>query len=213
MRRVIQVPRFLIEGAMVVAALVFADPTALSIRIGLSLAVAGLGLRLWTAGFGYSARQRLIAVGPKRLIRHPYFAGSSLMIFGIVLAAGQSIVGLIAIPLLTWTYGLSAVREERRSQTHRLEVPGFLPELAWANKSSSPVQSFSWREALLRGRYREIQALFGLILVWLYLTYQKQYSWLAYGAVVGAGILLIARYAAAKTWNRDPKKRIKASAN
>ncbi len=199
MRRVTVSLRSVVETSIMIAAFAFASPDVNSLRVGLALATTGLALRIWTAGYGYNHGRRLRPIGARRFIRHPYFAGSALMVFGLVVAARQSGLAIAAVPLLTFIYWNAAKLEEIQnydSEQHQYlhQVPAFLPSFY---KVMSPPQDvkFSWREAFLRSGYREAQATAALIIVYFFFKYWADNSLLRYSIAallaVGATLRLV----------------------
>ena len=79
-------------GAM---ALILAQPTWESWRLGLAVAAAGECVRLWAAGHLEKSRE-VTRSGPYRLTRHPLYVGSALIALGVVLASRSAAVALLA---------------------------------------------------------------------------------------------------------------------
>jgi protein-S-isoprenylcysteine O-methyltransferase Ste14 len=85
-------------GAIVLA---LAHPTLRSLAIGLSVAAAGEGIRIWAAGHLNKAREVTIS-GPYRFVAHPLYVGSSVMGIGLAIAcASVTAAALVAIYLVT----------------------------------------------------------------------------------------------------------------
>ena len=64
-----------------VAALIVARPTWTSWTLGLAVACAGEGIRVWAAGHIEKGRE-VTTSGPYRWMRHPLYVGSSVMALG-----------------------------------------------------------------------------------------------------------------------------------
>jgi protein-S-isoprenylcysteine O-methyltransferase Ste14 len=89
--------------------------------IGVVVLASGLGLTVWARrvlGSNWSGRiaikdgQRLVRVGPYRLIRHPIYTGGLIAILGSALASG-SVSGFLALGLAGAALGLKIRIEER----------------------------------------------------------------------------------------------------
>jgi protein-S-isoprenylcysteine O-methyltransferase Ste14 len=93
-----------------VAAAVLAQPTWESWRAGLGIAIVGEALRVWAAGHLEKGRE-VTRSGPYRWMRHPLYAGSSILALGVVVAS-RSIVLAILATLYMGTTILAAVRTE-----------------------------------------------------------------------------------------------------
>jgi protein-S-isoprenylcysteine O-methyltransferase Ste14 len=98
---------------------------------GLTLLVAGLGLRAWSMailGTRYSRslqivqRQELVTAGPYRLIRHPGYASSLLVWIGYALGAG-SLAAVILISLVLGGAYLYRISAEERMLRAELGAP------------------------------------------------------------------------------------------
>src|SRR5262245_60399858 len=78
-----------------VATLVLARPTWVTWRIGLVVAIVGEGVRVWAAGHLEKSRE-VTRSGPYRFLRHPLYAGSTIMALGIVIASRSVVVAIVA---------------------------------------------------------------------------------------------------------------------
>jgi protein-S-isoprenylcysteine O-methyltransferase Ste14 len=156
------------------ASMITCEPTLTSIFVGLVVSLTGESLRIWTAGYGYKVNTFSLD-GPYRFVRHPYFLGSSLFYLGICLAGRNVWVSAIAILLLSLGFSNEVLRNEKRAEhalgpafsSYRAQVPSFFP-LVWPKDISgmpiSEAGGFSLRNAVLTGRYREIDALLVILL-------------------------------------------------
>ena len=81
----IRVPTGLLVGAVY---LVFAEPTARSLLVGASVALAGLLLRAISSGY-VAKNQRLATGGPYAYTRHPLYLGSAVAGVGFCIAGGR----------------------------------------------------------------------------------------------------------------------------
>lgn len=114
----------------------FAQPTRLSLIVGLGIGSAGLALRAWAAAHLRKGR-RLTVFGPYAHLRNPLYVGSFLLGLGVVWAGGQP---LFLLPLILYFVGIYpwhvAREEEELSSTfgsaylrYRAKVPGILPRV------------------------------------------------------------------------------------
>ena len=78
-----------------VAALVLARPTWTTWQAGLLVALAGEAIRVWAAGHLEKGRE-VTTSGPYRWTAHPLYVGSSLLALGIVIAARNVPVAVLA---------------------------------------------------------------------------------------------------------------------
>jgi protein-S-isoprenylcysteine O-methyltransferase Ste14 len=102
-----RVPLGFVCGAIV---LWLAEPSWASMRVGLPIACLGEALRLWAAGHLEKSRE-VTQSGPYRWLRHPLYAGSTVMGVGLAIAAGSvPVAALIAVYLFVTIQ--AAVRTE-----------------------------------------------------------------------------------------------------
>jgi protein-S-isoprenylcysteine O-methyltransferase Ste14 len=115
---------------------------------GLCLVLAGLGVRVWAAGFaGRHTRSskiegnKLATAGPYAHLRNPIYFGSVTLGFGMVFLIGDRRLFVpCALTFLVLYFGLIPAEEEFLSQkfrdeyeAYRRQVPRLLPRLkAWA---------------------------------------------------------------------------------
>ena len=93
-----------------IVTLVLARPTWTSWRAGLAIAALGEMVRVWAAGHLEKSRE-VTTSGPYRWMRHPLYAGSSIMAIGIVIASRSAIVAVLTTLYMTATL-TAAVRTE-----------------------------------------------------------------------------------------------------
>lgn len=91
-------------------AIVLAQPTWASWRIGLVVAVAGEVIRVWAAGHLEKSRE-VTRSGPYRWTRHPLYLGSSVIALGVVLASRSIVIGIVAAIYMSATI-VAAIRTE-----------------------------------------------------------------------------------------------------
>jgi len=134
--------------AVSVAYVVLARPTPRYLAAGSALALAGLGLRAWAAGY-LEKSARLATGGPYARTRNPLYLGSSLMGAGFALA-GRSVVMAVALAgLLIFIYA-PVIRREAEFLEGRFgddyrryaaRVPSFLPRLG---RAMATADRFRW---------------------------------------------------------------------
>ncbi len=168
-----------IEAILVLLALLLAHPSTLSLKSGLAISCLGLLLRAISTGYGNKK-----GVTSHRFLRHPYFTGSFLLVMGGVVAALNTPLFLLAIPVLSCLYAFEASSEEKAFASpslrdYRHEVPAFVPQLTSYNQG---VNRFSLRDALLS----EPIATIGVFASYLYLKYLSQLSWAPLGLLMVA---------------------------
>ena len=94
-----------------------ARPTPRSLAIGSAIAVAGELVRIWAAGHLEKGREVTIS-GPYRFLRHPLYAGSSLIGAGIAVACASVAVALLTAVYLAVTLA-AAIRTEEQHLTEK----------------------------------------------------------------------------------------------
>ena len=131
-----------------------ADPTPASIVLGMTIAGAGEGLRIWAAGHLEKGRE-VTRSGPYRYLRHPLYVGSTIMAIGFVVASRSVAVALCAAVYLGATV-FAAIRTEEATLDARFagEYSAYR-----AGRAAPVVRAFSIERAL---RNREHRATSGL---------------------------------------------------
>lgn len=103
--------------------------------VGLSLVMAGVLLRTWSAGV-LRKREKVVRTGPYALIRHPLYVGSLLSIMGFCFILGRWYNFLVVAALFFFIY-IPCIREEERKmgkdfagewEEYCCYVPRFLPQ-------------------------------------------------------------------------------------
>jgi protein-S-isoprenylcysteine O-methyltransferase Ste14 len=104
--------RFRVTLGFLMGAVVFwlAAPTRSSIAMGLPVAAAGEGIRIWAAGHLNKSRE-VTRSGPYRFVAHPLYLGSSIIGGGVAIAARSVPVAVIIATYLAVTL-TSAIRSE-----------------------------------------------------------------------------------------------------
>jgi len=137
--------------------LIFCRPTAISLLVGVPVAVVGLLIRAWACGH-LRKQKELDTSGPYAFTRNPLYLGSFLITAGFGIASGVWWLALIAVIFFLSIY-LPVINVE----TSELEkvigepyidygrhVPRFLPRLTPWKKSDKP---FDFQLYLKNGEY------------------------------------------------------------
>jgi protein-S-isoprenylcysteine O-methyltransferase Ste14 len=160
----LRVPLGFLFGGVVVW---FARPTPRSVAFGAAIAVAGEALRVWAAGHLDKGRE-VTSSGPYRFIRHPLYAGSTLMGAGLAVASASPIVAAL-IGGYVLLFITAAIRTEEAFLRSRFGD-------AYDRYASGQVASrrFSLSRVVANREYRAIA---GLVLVLAWLAWRS--GWLA----------------------------------
>lgn len=151
-----------------IVAIVFARPTWRSLALGLPLAFAGEGLRVWAAGHLEKNRE-VTSSGPYKWIGHPLYAGSALMGTGFAVASASLPVATLVVLYLAVALG-AAIRTEQRWLASQ-----FGSEYArYRSGSAESPRRFSLERA---ARNREHRAIVGLLVVAALLAAKAALGW------------------------------------
>lgn len=151
-------------------------PTPPFMAWGLPLVVAGLALRIWSAGHIRKGRE-IARSGPYAFTRNPLYLGSFLIGTGFAVQSGIWPLVPIFVLVFLLIY-LPVMRQEERELenshgeeylAYRRRVPLFLP-VRWP--TSPPRARFSWK---LVWRNREYNAPIGALLAELFLLFKVFY--------------------------------------
>jgi protein-S-isoprenylcysteine O-methyltransferase Ste14 len=93
-----------------IAALVLAQPTWTTWRVGLLVALAGEAIRVWAAGHLEKGRE-VTSSGPYRWTGHPLYVGSAILALGVVIAARSVPLAILAALYMATTI-TAAIRTE-----------------------------------------------------------------------------------------------------
>ena len=162
--------------ALAVAYLVFCQPTRPLLVAGCGVALLGLVVRGWAAGF-LDKNQSLATSGPYRYTRNPLYLGSALTGAGLATAGGSMVMTLAFAGLFLLVYGPVMRREEHLLRQkfggvyegYAATVPLLLP--AWRAGPASG-ESFDW------ARYRknrEYEAALGFAATLVFLVLKMQF--------------------------------------
>jgi protein-S-isoprenylcysteine O-methyltransferase Ste14 len=141
--------------------LALARPSWVSWQLGVIVALAGEALRIWAAGHIDKGRE-VTSSGPYRFLRHPLYAGSTLVGIGFAIAAQSAIVAAIAAAYLALTL-FAAMRTEEAALDARFGGA----YAAYREGRASPVsRRFSVTRAVGNREYRALAGV-ALAFVWL----------------------------------------------
>ena len=138
-----------------VAALVLASPTWTTWRVGLLVALVGEAIRVWAAGHLEKGRE-VTTSGPYRWTAHPLYVGSSLVALGVVIAARNVPLAVLAAIYMGSTIAAAIQTEEAFLRRTFGEAYDRYREAG----SEPAARRFSWDRAL---RNREYRAVLGLL--------------------------------------------------
>jgi protein-S-isoprenylcysteine O-methyltransferase Ste14 len=138
-------------------ALWLAHPTAPTLWVGGSVAIAGEAIRLWAAGHLEKGRE-VTTSGPYAFSRHPLYLGSTLIGVGLGYASANWIVALLVAAYLLVTL-TAAIRTE---EAHLTDKFGAAYPAYRAGTGPGARRRFSVSRAV---RNREYRALIGLLFV------------------------------------------------
>lgn len=157
--------------ALGVAYLIFCQPTLRLLVAGGGVAMLGLAVRAFAAGY-LEKDQSLATGGPYAYTRNPLYLGSSLMGLGFALAGSSWVLGLAFLGLFLLVYW-PVMRREEKSLRRRFgetydryaeAVPLFFPTLRGWRTSG---ETFRWERYR---KNREYQAALGYVAGILFLT-------------------------------------------
>ena len=158
--------RFRVPFGFALAAFVLwlAQPTGESLLAGGGIACVGEAVRVWAAGHINKSRE-VTASGPYRWLRHPLYAGSSIMGLGLAVASNRVSVGVVIAVYLAVTITVAVKAEEAFLRSR------FGDAYDRYRAGSVTVRRFSARQAIANREYRAVA---GLLLVMLTLTVKWQ---------------------------------------
>jgi hypothetical protein len=138
------------QGLGIALILVFAlaaDPTTLSIVLGVPLVIIGTAIRLYASGF-IMKNAELAQHGPYALVRHPLYTGNILVLVGFAIASWQWWALPVAIAFFWFWYPTAIEYEDRK--LHRLfgtaweEWSRVTPALVPSFKNASRASEGEW---------------------------------------------------------------------
>jgi protein-S-isoprenylcysteine O-methyltransferase Ste14 len=145
-----------------VAAALLAQPTWQSWKAGLATAIVGEALRVWAAGHLEKSRE-VTRSGPYRWMRHPLYAGSSILALGVVIASRS-----IALAILAALYMGATILAAVRTEEAFLRTAFGSSYDDYRRRSAAPMpRRFSLARAI---RNREYRAVLGLLVGFAFLA-------------------------------------------
>lgn len=172
-----------------IAMVIFAKPTLLSLAIGFILALIGELIRIWGVGYAGSETRttgpvggsKLITAGPYAYVRNPLYVGNMLIYlgFGVMSMALFPFLQILGfIYFLVQYYLIVTLEEEYLSRTFGDEyaryykhVPRFIPRLKRYEFAGN--FKFDIKEAL-RSEKRTLQAFFSVMMINLIIFFLKR---------------------------------------
>jgi protein-S-isoprenylcysteine O-methyltransferase Ste14 len=150
---------------------ILAQPSLPLLVSGAVLALAGLLLRAWSAGY-LAKNQRLATGGPYSYTRNPLYLGSAVMGLGGAVAGRSWIMGVAFAAFFVLVYRPVMEREAQFLQRefpeafelYARQVPLFFPKLPRIPAAS---EKFQWRLYL---KNREYEAAMGYVAAMLFLA-------------------------------------------
>ena len=154
--------------------LILARPRPLTLAVGGGVALIGVVLRAWASGH-VRKNDTLAVSGPYAYTRNPLYLGSFLIGLGFTIAAGRWVLGAVFAIFFLCIY-LPVMRVESATLTqlfgeryveYARAVPLFLPRPV---RYEDPALQGARFDLSLYLRYREYQALLGLLAAWVLLA-------------------------------------------
>jgi protein-S-isoprenylcysteine O-methyltransferase Ste14 len=162
------------QGLAVVLILVYAltaRPTALSVAVGVPLAIVGMLVRLYASGFVMKNKE-LATQGPYALVRHPLYTGNVVLLLGFSIA-GATLWGPPVAVIFFWFYYPPAIEYEDR-KLRRLfgqhweqwagSVPALMPRIGNVGRMGGGSWTFA---KSMRQNGEGIIAVYILICLWI----------------------------------------------
>jgi protein-S-isoprenylcysteine O-methyltransferase Ste14 len=150
---------------------VFAQPNWQSLYPGIAVALIGLAIRLWSAGYLRKHRELCVS-GPYRWTRNPLYLGSFLLGAGFSVAAAKPWI-LILFLILFFAIYVPVMRKEEAElaraygiqyEEYKKKVPVFFPALRPCLVSTG--RNFSLDQTILNKEYK---AIVGFLIVFVFL--------------------------------------------
>jgi hypothetical protein len=154
--------------------IVLANPSRRSLVAGMSIAVAGEGIRVWAAGHLNKARE-VTSSGPYRFVGHPLYLGSSVMGFGLAISCRSVVVATLIAVYLATTITAAIKSEEAFLRRHFGEQYDlYRSGLAEKRKNAGAMgRRFSVQQVIANREYR---AMIGLAVAILLLALKAAYN-------------------------------------
>jgi protein-S-isoprenylcysteine O-methyltransferase Ste14 len=171
------------------AMVVLAHPTLLSILGGFCIVASGELVRLWGVAIAGSETRTtgpvggtyLITKGPFSYIRNPLYVGNILMYFGVGIMANAPALAFIALLYFVFQYSLIVSLEEeylRKTFTNEFTqycavVPRFIPSFKKYDGGNHPQPDLDWKRGIISEK-RSLQAIGILSLVLIVLWWVRR---------------------------------------
>ncbi len=149
---------------LVLAFVVLASPTRLSLLAGAPLCAAGLALRSWAAGH-LRKNSRLTTSGPYAWHRNPLYAGTLLAASGCAIAGGSAALFLVVASVFLLVYLPVMQLEEQHLASLFPEFKAYArqtPQLLPRRPASPSSQGFEWALWRANKEWKGVAA-FGLL--------------------------------------------------
>ena len=154
-----------------IAYLIFAQPTVPLLAGGALVALGGLGIRAYAAGY-LDKNRSLSTSGPYAYTRNPLYLGSLLLGLGLGIAGGLWWLAMVFVCFFVFVYGPVMRREEavlreqygQEYEIYATTVPLFLP---FRKSGVASGERFQWQRYR---RNREYEAALGYIAGVLFLA-------------------------------------------
>jgi len=166
-----------------VLVLVLAQPTAMSLAIGMAIAVLGEGVRIWAAGHLHKSREVTVS-GPYRWVAHPLYVGSSVMGAGLAIAAASLIVAALIALYLVATLTAAIKSEEaflRRTFGDQYDLYRSGVAAKRRERSAASQRPFRLEQAIANREYRAVAGLGVSILLLIWKATYNGLFWRAAG--------------------------------
>lgn len=155
-----------------IAYLIWARPTLLTLIVGASVALAGVGVRAWASG--HIVKNKVLAVtGPYAHTRNPLYFGSFLIGAGFAMAAHW---GLLLVVIGFWLLVYAPTMERERRNIHErfpeayerysANVPAFVPRINPWNDGAAERGGFSPALYMKHGEWKA-GLTYLLVVAWL----------------------------------------------
>jgi protein-S-isoprenylcysteine O-methyltransferase Ste14 len=152
--------RVRIAHVIALPAVIFARPTPSSLAAAFLIAVLGLGVRAFAAGY-LEKGTRLTTAGPYAHTRNPLYFGSAILLLSGIVAMNSWVSGAIVAFYFAVVYPVVIKSEEETLRQHfgqaydnyAQQVPAFFPQISRAPVSGVD-NSFSLQRYMANGEYR-----------------------------------------------------------
>ncbi len=224
-------PRFLLVYPLVAWLVLVANTTEFQLRVGISLALLGVLLRIWANGYvghvkvnrtqqwrGDAKIGRLITAGPYAFVRHPLYLGSFLIGAGFCVIVGDLWFSLAALAFFLIVYRRKMAEEERllfgelgdEVATYQRMVPRWLP-----TGRRYPYRSGQWSWQGIRAS-KELKTVVWVVVLLILLYFREEFwqeheffahsKWWYHATLLGITAVLIAADGAFELLKRRAKR-------